>query len=124
VSAETFVLAGSSGVGRLVLWLKQLTFKPGRALKVSVEWCDPKGTDAQRAKLRSMERAMAKHCGYKPDELHEALLASRFGTKRIEILKGCFVERPAKRSSDLKKPEMSEYIDWVDGVGREAGAWQ
>lgn len=123
MSGETFILGGSAQVGRLVLWLKNQVFAPGRAMKITIDWCDPKGTDAQRGKLRAMERAMARHCGYQPDELHEALLASRFGTKRIEILKGCFVERPARRSSELKKPELSAYIDWVDGVGRDAGAW-
>ena len=124
MSAEAFIVNGSASVGKLVLWLKQLTFRPGRALKITTEWVDPHGTAAQMAKLRTMERAMAKHCGYTADEMHEILLASKFGTKPITLRAGLLIERPARRSSDLKKQEMSDYIDWVDGVGREAGAWQ
>lgn len=123
MSADSFVLDGTARVGKFVLWLKSLTFKPGRVLVVKAEWMDPSHSDAQRAKLRALERQFAKHCGYDPDELHEILLASRFGTKPIKLRQGILIERPLKRSSDLNRTEMSDYIDWVNGMGREAGAW-
>lgn len=124
MSGDTFSLQGSAQVGRLVLWLKELRFKPGRTLLVTMRWVHPKHSDAQRAKLRALERDLAKHCGYKPDEMHEILLASRFGTKPLKLRQGLMIERPVRRSSDLDREEMVEYIDWVLGVGREAGAWQ
>jgi hypothetical protein len=120
-AGDVFLLDNAPRVGRFVLWLKGLTFRPGRVLKVSVEWVDPKGTDAQRALLRALEGEMAKHCGYHRDELHEILLAHRFGTKRIELVKGCYLERPARRSSDLNRLETSAYIDWVKQRADEMG---
>lgn len=124
MSAEQFLIGSYSQIGRLVLMLKGMTFKPGRHLKVSLEWIDPKGTDAQRVKIRAMVRDLAKHSGYDPEDLYEVVLAQKYGTRRVEVLKGCFVERPARRVSDLTKAERSNLIDWLEGVGRDAGAWQ
>lgn len=123
MSAEQFLIGNFHQVGRLVLMLKGMTFKPGRCLKVSLEWIDPKGTDAQRVKIRAMVRDIAKHSGYDADDLYEAMLAQKYGTRKVEILKGCFVERPARRVSDLDKAERSRYIEWLQDVGEKAGAW-
>lgn len=123
MSAEQYLIGSYGQVGRLVLMLKGMTFKPGRHLKVSLEWIDPKGTDAQRVKIRAMVGEMAKHCGYSPEDLYEICLAHRFGTKKVEVLKGCVIERPARRVTELKKEERSAYIDWLHELGQTMGAW-
>lgn len=123
MSAEQYLIGSYGQVGRLVLMLKGMTFVPGRHLKVSLEWIDPRGTDAQRVKIRAMVGQLAKHAGYSAEDLYEILLAHRFGTKTCEVLKGCKIERPARRVSDLKKEERSAYIDWLHELGSSMGAW-
>jgi crossover junction endodeoxyribonuclease RusA len=114
MSAETFVLTHVGQVRRLGQYLLQsLTFMGGRAWCVTLERVDPKSTYGQMKLLRAIEGEMAKHIGEEREELHEILLAHRFGTKRIELVKGCFIERPARRTSELSREDMSKYIDWV-----------
>jgi hypothetical protein len=114
MSAETFVLTHVGQVRRLGQYLLQsLTFMGGRAWCVTLERVDPKSTYGQMKLLRAIEGEMAKHVGEEREELHEILLAHRFGTKRIELVKGCFIERPARRTSELSREDMSKYIDWV-----------
>lgn len=114
MSADTFVLTHAAQVRRLVDWLfRSLTFGAGRAWCVTIERVNPHHTDGQRKLLRAIEGEMAAHVGYEKEELHEILLAHRFGTKQIELVKGCVIERPARRTSDLNREEMSAYIDWV-----------
>jgi hypothetical protein len=117
VSADTFVIGSASQVGRFVLFLKSLTFE--RPWKVTIERVEPRRSIPQNDKLRAMEREIAQTTGHDPDELHEILLARHFGTQRVELGGGKFINRPALRSSDLTRAQMGDYITWVHAFAAE-----
>lgn len=117
MSAETFVVGSAAQLGRLVLLLRRMTFE--RPWKVTLERVEPRRSIPQNDKLRAMERQIAEHCGYAVDELHEILLAARFGTKEIRFRSGVLMERPARRSSELTRQEMADYITWVQAFAAQ-----
>jgi len=126
MSGETFVIGSASQVGRFVMFLKSLTFE--RPWKVTIERVEPRRSVSQNDKLRAMEREIAQHTGYDPDELHELLLARRFGTQRIHLGQveradryntPAYIVRPAMRSSELTRAQMADYITWVQAFASE-----
>lgn len=118
---QTYFLGSGVQVLRAISALKQITFGPKRGWVMTLEPVDPHHTDAQRKKLRAMEGELARHTGHDPDELHEILLAGRFGTKAVPLRNGTLMERPARRSSDLGKQEMADYITWVQALAASMG---
>lgn len=120
MSASTFLVLHAGHMRRLVAWLGGLTYEKGWV--VTVKRNDPKRTIPQNDKLRAMEREIAEQVGHDPDEMHEILLARRFGTVRLELGGGKSIERPARRSSSLTTAEMADYITWVQAfAARELG---
>lgn len=121
MSAEVFILSNIGHVKRLALWLGRITFAIDRHWKVTIERIDPRHSDGQRAKYRAMLGEFARHTGYDSDELHEIVLAGKFGTKQVRFREGVLMERPAKRSSDLTRKEMAELIDWLQDLAAKTG---
>jgi hypothetical protein len=118
--AETFVLQHAHAARRLITRLMGMTFD--RAWKVTIEPVTGGFTDAQRAKIRVQDRAIAEFTGEDPDNMHEILLARRFGTERVGLGGGKWMDRPARRSSDLSKQEAADYITWQQAfAARELG---
>lgn len=122
MSEQTFLLAHAGHVKRFVNWLLQLTFRPGQRWLVRVEKYSERRTIDQNAKIRAIDREIAAFTGDDPDDMHEILLARRFGTERIELGGGKFMERPARRTSQLSKQEAADYITWLQAfAARECG---
>jgi hypothetical protein len=122
VRVQTYFLSSGVNVLRAIAALKQLTFGPKRGYVITIEPVEPHHTDAQRKKLRAMEGEIAEHTGNDPDELHEILLARRFGIEEVNLGNGKVLHRPARRSSDLSRSEMGDFITWVQAfAAREAG---
>lgn len=118
---NTYFLSSGLQVMRAINALKQLTFGPKLGYVLTIERVEPTHTDAQRRKLRAIEGEIAEHTGHDPDEVHEHLLGERFGLVTLAI-GGGKMQRPARRSSDLKRSEMAEYITWVQAfAAREFG---
>lgn len=118
---QTYFIGSGLQVMRAIAALKQLTFGPKLGWVMTLERVDPHHTDAQRRKLRAIEGELARHTGHDPDELHEILLAGKFGTKEIRVRGALLFERPARRSSDLTRSEMAEYITWVQAFAANMG---
>lgn len=119
---QTYYLGSGVQVLRAIAALKQLTFGPKRQFVMTLEPIEPHHTDAQRRKLRAMEGELGAHTGMDPDELHEILLARRFGIEEVELGAGKVLHRPSRRSSDLSRGEMGDYIVWVQAfAASEAG---
>jgi hypothetical protein len=122
VRVQTYFLGSGVQVLRAIAALKQLTFGPKRGYVVTIETVEPHHTDAQRRKLRAMEGELAQHTGNDPDELHEILLARRFGIEEVALGDGKVLHRPRRRTSDLGRTEMADYITWLQAFAvREAG---
>lgn len=120
MNAQTFFVQHAVHMRRLVSFLGGLTYERGWTVKV--ERYDPKRSLQQNDKLRATERDIAEFTGHDMDDLHEILLAKRFGTERLDLGGGKFMERPARRSSSLSKSEMADYITWVQAfAARELG---
>jgi len=117
MSPDTFIIGSASQVGRFVLFLKSLTFE--RPWKVTIERVEPYRTVEQNAVLRGFVRQIAEFTGEEPDRMHEILLARRFGSERVELGGGNFINRPARRSSDLSRREMADYMTWVQAFAAE-----
>jgi len=60
----------------------------------------------------------AKFCGYSPDELHEILLRTCYGTDTFEGRFGT-VLRPRRRSGQVKRSEYSELIETLIRIAAE-----
>jgi hypothetical protein len=119
---QTYFLGSGLNVLRAIAALKQLTFAGKRQWVMTLEPVEPHHSDAQRKKLRAMEGELAEHTGNDSDELHEILLARRFGIEEVNLGGGTMLHRPARRTSDLSRSEMAEYITWVQAfAAREAG---
>lgn len=112
MSAQTYLIANPVHARDMIARIGTLQVTPQHRWLVTIERLAEKRTNDQNSKLRAMERDIGAHVGHDPDEIHEILLAKRFGTKVVEAA-GHRWERPAKRSSDLSKQEMAEYITWV-----------
>lgn len=121
MKSQTYFIGSGVQVLRAIAALKQLTFGPKRSYVMTLEPINPHHTDAQRRKLRAMEDELARFSGHDPDELHEILLAGRFGTKEVRVRGALLFERPARRTSDLTRPEMAEYITWVQARAANMG---
>lgn len=121
MSAETYVLGSYTAVQRLVSHLARLQFAPGWHWKVTLEKVDPRGSDAQRAKIRAIVGDMAEQTGEEAEALYEKLLARRFGVDELDLGNGRAINRPAKRVSDMGRQERSDYIDWLQALASEYG---
>lgn len=75
----------------------------------------PRTLAQNRAYWRAVD-ALAKHCGYSKEKMHDVLLAHYFG---VELAMG--VPVPKRRSSELKVDEMRDYLEWVPSFGAELG---
>ena len=118
--SETFVIQHAQSARRLIQRLMGMTFD--RAWKVTIEPVSGARTTDQNAKIRAQDRTIAEFTGEDPDNMHEILLARRFGTERIDMGHGEFFHRPARRSSDLSKQEAADYITWQQAfASRELG---
>lgn len=120
MSTETFVVSSGAQVLRVIGALKQLTFG-GRQWVLTLEPVEPKSRTWQKAKLRAIEGDLARHLHSDPRELHETLLAGRFGTQQVKVRGAVLLERPARRSSDLGESEMDLYILWVQALAANLG---
>ena len=117
---ETFVLQHAHAARRLITRLMGMTFD--RPWKVTIEPVTGGRTLDQNTKWRAMVRDIAEHTGEDPDDMHEILLARRFGTELVDLGHGKHMHRPARRSSDLTKQEMADLITWGQAfAARELG---
>lgn len=112
MSSDPIILTNATAARRLIQRLMSLTFE--RPWKVTIERVVGGRTVEQNAVLRGMERTIAEFVGEDPDAMHEILLARRFGTVEISLGEGRTMQRPARRSSDLNRTEMADYLRWVE----------
>ena len=91
-------------------------------LGIVVELCSAKKerTRRQERYYRKWCGEFAKHCGMTPDEMHEEMLCSAFGSEEIETKFG-IRRRPLKRSGDSSVGMYAELIDTLIMVAGEMG---
>lgn len=117
---ETFVLQHAHAARRLIQRLMGMTFD--RPWKVTIEPVTGGRTVDQNAKWRAIVRDIAEFTGEDAEDMHEILLARRFGIEEVKLGQGRTMQRPARRSSDLSKAEMADLITWGQAfAARELG---
>ncbi len=121
VSEQRFLLQTPQHAARLIAHVGQMQYRSGRGFMVVFEPIDLNSPAGQKARLRAIEREICDYTGHDMEEVHERLLARRFGTKALELGNGKTMERPARRSSDMGLQEIIDYIDWVISIGIEYG---
>ena len=102
---------------RAIEIITELELEPDKAVQITIMDKDEPRTLAQNAYyFTAMVQPLADWAGYTKEEMHEVLLGECFGTKKVG---GLIV--PKKRTSQLKKKEMMEYLDWVPRFAAEQG---
>lgn len=99
--------------------LEQLKKKGLKAKPIQITICDydpPRTLDQNDFYWAAAVSPLAEYLGYTRPEMHEVLLAEFFGTKEIGKL-----VIPRRRSKELTKTEMREYLDWVPRFAAEQG---
>ena len=121
MSEQRFLLQTPQHRARLLAEIGQLQFRKGRGYMVVFEPIDMNTVAGQKRRLRSIEREICDHTGHDMEEVHERLLARKYGTKEVDLGNGRTMHQPARRSSDMGYQEIVDYIDWVISIGIEYG---
>lgn len=112
MSAESYFVANDVTARRLITRLMSLSFE--KPWKITIERVTGKRTVEDNAVIRGMARTIAEFTGEEPDRVYEVLLARRFGTEDVPIGNGRFMQRPAKRVSDLDHDQALAYMRWIE----------
>jgi hypothetical protein len=121
MSELRFLLNSRQHAARLMAHIGQLQYQAGRGFMVTFEPIDLNTIAGQKRRLRSIEREICDHSGHDMEEVHERLLARKYGTKEVDLGNGKTMDLPARRSSDMGMAEIIDYIDWVISIGIEYG---
>lgn len=121
MSELRFLLQTPMHASRLIAHIGQMQYRADRGFMVTFEPINLASVAGQKTRLRAVEREICEHTGHDMEEVHERLLARRFGTEQVELGNGKTMDRPARRSSDMGMAELIDYIDYVISIGREIG---
>lgn len=100
--------------------LIQLTRSCPNGLTIEVLPTKLNHTDSQRRYYRKWCGEFAKFTGNTPDEMHEHMLSTTYGTEIVETRLGQF-QRPVQRSSESSRTEYSELIETMIRIAANFG---
>ncbi len=119
MSRETIILSHGVSARRFIQRLMGLTFD--RPWKITLEQVTGRARTDQEAVLRGKERIISEFTGQDMEDVHDLMLARHYGTERVELGGGKYMERPARRTRTGENPlspqEMREHITFVEAFG-------
>lgn len=117
MTAQSYLVATRAHARSLIARVGQMTVGQGHEWLVTFERIDLSRSPGQNKRLRTIEREISEISGHDVGELHEILLARKYGTELLDLGNGKTMERPARRTSDMGVAEIEEYTDWVISIG-------
>lgn len=88
--------------------------KDGELGSMTISMKKPTRSDSQLRYYWVVIGLIADHCGYNSEELHDAIMKLKFGTKKIKVGKDLVeVRKSISNGAKFRKMEMMELLDFV-----------
>lgn len=129
IDSFTFKIVLVKGIKTLVLnsrvyyqhFLNTKT-KEGEIGTMTISMKKPTRSDSQLRYYWVVIGLIADHCGYNSEELHDAIMKLKFGTKKIKVGKDIVeVRKSISNGAKFRKMEMMELLDFVLEKANELG---
>ena len=89
-------------------------------VEVEINPLEEMRTRQQEKYYRKWCRHFADYCGMTPDEMHEEMLCTAYGSEEVQTKFG-LRRRPVRRSSDAKRGDYSKLIDALIRISADMG---